>query len=142
VLVSFISHKRGLRQGDPLSPLLFILVMDVLNVLVVKAEEHGLLQPISSYSIHHRISLYADDVALFLKPEPSDLNTAVMILDLFGEASGLRTNIVKSSIVPVRCTPTNLNLVQQLLPCRLEAFPFKYLGLPLSLKSKAQLQPH
>jgi hypothetical protein len=81
-------------------------------------------------------------VALFLKPEPSDLNIDVMILDLFGEASGLRTNIVKSSIVPVRCTPTNLNLVQQLLPCRLEAFPFKYLGLPLSLKSKAQLQPH
>jgi hypothetical protein len=142
--VSFISHKRGLRQGDPLSPLLFILVMDVLNVLVVKAEEHGLLQPISSYSIHHRISLYADDVALFLKPEPSDLNIDVMILDLFGEASGLRTNIVKSSIVPVRCTPTDLNLVQQLLPCKLEAFPIKYLGFHLSLKklSKAQLQPH
>jgi hypothetical protein len=50
----------------------------------VKAEEHGLLWPISSNSSQHRILLYADDVALFLKPEPSDLNTAVIILDLFG----------------------------------------------------------
>jgi hypothetical protein len=139
----FISHRRGLRQGDPLFPLLFIIVMDVLTLLFIKSEEHGLLQPISSNSFQHRISLYADDVALFLKPEPRDLNTAVRILDLFGDASGLRTNMAKSSIVPIRCTHVDLNLVQQLLPCRFETFPIKYLGLPLSLKklSKAQLQP-
>jgi hypothetical protein len=67
----------------------------------------------------------------------------VRILDLFGDASGLRTNMAKSSIVPIRCTHADLNLVQQLLPCRFETFPIKYLGLPLSLKklSKAQLQP-
>jgi hypothetical protein len=139
----FISHRRDLRQGDSLSPLLFIIVMDVLTVLFVKAEEHGLLQPFSSNSFQHRISLYANDVALFLKPEPRDLNTAVRILDLFGEASGLRTNIAKSSIAPIRCTHADLNLVQLLLPCRFETFPIKYLGLPLSLKklSKAHLQP-
>jgi hypothetical protein len=105
--------------------------MDVLNALMVKAEEHGLLQPISSNSIHHQISLYVDDVALFLKPEPCDLNTVVRILDPFGEALGLRTIIAKSGIVAIRCTPVDLNMVQQLLPCRFEVFPIKYLGLPL-----------
>jgi hypothetical protein len=43
-----ITHKRGLHQGDPLSPMLFILIMDTLNLMVSKAAEEGLLQPLSS----------------------------------------------------------------------------------------------
>jgi len=42
-----IQHRCGLRQGDPLSLMLFILIMDVLNSLFVKAGEDGLLQPLS-----------------------------------------------------------------------------------------------
>lgn len=42
-----ITHYRGLRQGDPLSPMLYIMVMDVLNSLVTKAGDQGLLQPLS-----------------------------------------------------------------------------------------------
>lgn len=68
-----IHHQRGLRQGNPLSPILFILVMDVLNSLFAKAEEDGLLQPLSQREAKFWISLYTDDVALFLPPVPEGL---------------------------------------------------------------------
>jgi exonuclease III len=138
-----IYHRRGLRQGDPLSPMLFILVMDVLNSLFEKASVEGLLQPLSTRNIHHRVSLYADDVVLFLRPVAADLQMVDALLQLFGTAAGLRTNIQKSSISPIHCSEDDLAEVMTHFPCEIHSFPCKYLGLPLSLKklSRAQLQP-
>jgi hypothetical protein len=140
---NFINHQRGLRQGDPLSPILFILVMDMLNHLITKAADAGLLQPLSSRSIQHRLSLYADDVVLFLRPAQNDINLAMGILHLFGQAAGLKTNIQKSSVVSIQCESSDLGVIQEQLPCHMEQFPIKYLGLPLSTSrlTRAQLQP-
>jgi hypothetical protein len=90
-----IVHRRGLRQGDPLSPMLFTLVMDALCFLVKRASEEGLLQPLARRNLQHRISLYADDVVIFLQPSVSDISITLDILQLFGEASGLKTNVCR-----------------------------------------------
>ena len=84
-----ISHRRGLRQGDPLSPMLFILAMDVLGHMISKAENKGLLLPLCRRNLHHRISIYADDVVMFIRPEADDIAVILDILNLFGEATGL-----------------------------------------------------
>ena len=138
-----ICHARSLRQGDPLSPMLFILVMDVLGYLILKAEEEGLLQPLATRSLQHRVSLYADDAVIFLRPAARDINTTLDILHWFGEASGLRNNAQKSSVFPIRCADQELAVLQELLPCEISNFPCKYLGLPLTLKklTKEQVQP-
>jgi hypothetical protein len=88
-----IMHQRGLRQGDPLSPMLFILIMDVLNSLFLKAGEMELLQPLANRRQDQRISLYANDVALFIRPVEQEMNITMDILNKFGEASGLNTNL-------------------------------------------------
>jgi hypothetical protein len=79
----------------------------------------------------------------FLRPVESDLQTTTNILRLFGEASGLRTNMAKSNISPIQCADSDMQAVTEHLPCRIEDFPIKYLGLPLSIKklTKPQLQP-
>jgi hypothetical protein len=138
-----ISHKRGQRQGDPLSPMLFILVMDLLGHMVSKAAEEGMLQPLARRVLQHQISLYADDVVLFLRPEVADIAITMDILHLFGVASGLKTNLQKSNVLPIRCEDHNLEVIQQQFPCAVDDFLCKYLGLPLTLKrlKKEHIQP-
>jgi hypothetical protein len=65
------------------------------------------------------------------------------ILKLFGEASGLKTNVQKSSVFPIRCGKAELAVLQEQIPCQISSFPCKYLGLSLSLKklSRNQVQP-
>jgi hypothetical protein len=129
-----ILHQRGLWQGDPLSSMLFILVMDVLNSLVLKASEQDLLQPLIRGGRGQRISLYADDVVLFLQPHLEELALVKEILRVFGEASGLVTNISKCSFTPITCGDQQVQIVQQFFPCSMVQFPCKYLGLPLRIK--------
>jgi hypothetical protein len=83
--------------------MLFILVMDVLGQMISKAANEGLLQPLSTRPLQQRISLYVDDVVLFLRPEANDIAIIMDLINLFGEASGLRTNLQKSNVLPIRC---------------------------------------
>lgn len=69
--------------------MLFILVMDILCAMVKKASEEELLQPLVTRALQQRISLYADDVVIFLRPAAEDIGVTLDILQLFGEASGL-----------------------------------------------------
>jgi hypothetical protein len=139
----YISYRRGLRQGDLLSPMLFILVMHILGIMFNKAEDAGLLQQLSRRKMLHRISMYADDVVLFLHPTTSDISVTLDILQLFGDASGLYNNAQKSNIFPIKRHEETLLEVQILLPCGIAAFPCHYLGLPLSLRklSMQHFQP-
>ena len=88
------------------------------------------------------LSIFADDVVVFIKPTPVELEVSKSILSMFGEASGLRINMRKSAALPIRCNDQEINMASQELGCPRGSFPIKYLGLPLTLRKQtpAQLQ--
>jgi hypothetical protein len=97
--------------------------MDVLNSIFAKAGDLELLQPLSRRIPTQRISLYADNVALFIRPVAAEMNLTMEILASFGEASGLQTNLQKSCALPIRCEQSDLELVEATLPCTAAVFP-------------------
>jgi hypothetical protein len=83
-------------------------------------------------------------VGIFLQPVADETGMVLDILQLFGDASGLQTNVQKSNVVPIQCSDMDLAVIQEHLPCELQEFPSKYLGLPLFVRklTKAQLQAY
>ena len=74
-----ICHARGLRQGDPLSPMLFVLVMEALSHFLWWVEQQHLQTPVIGI-VGSRVSLYADDLVIFVAPCEEDLWTVRIVL--------------------------------------------------------------
>jgi hypothetical protein len=126
-----IKHGRGLRQGDPLSPLLFIIDVDPLNQILEGATTHGLLHKLRGRGSILRTSLYADDAAIFVAPIKWDIQNLAVILQHFGNVTGFYTNFNKSCIVPIRCHDIDLDDVLEGISATRASFPLRYLGLTL-----------
>lgn len=83
-----INHARGLQQGDPLSPYLFILAIDTLQRILELATQEGVLSPLRGRFAKLRLPLYADDAAIFLNPDRREVVALFNILEQFENASG------------------------------------------------------
>jgi hypothetical protein len=94
----WISCRRGLRQGDPISPYLFILVADVLQVLIRKSQQirHPIVENAGCPVLQ-----YADDTLLLVRGELEDVQSLRLMLDQFASATGLQINYSKSTAVPI-----------------------------------------
>jgi len=125
----WIQCARGLRQGDPMSPYLFLLVADVLQSLITS--DGSVKHPMDS-SRPCPVLQYADDTLILLRGEVEQVQKLKSLLDQFVAASGLLINYHKSTAVPMNMADEAARLCTSLLGCRLESFPQVYLGLPLS----------
>ena len=140
----FRSGKRGLRQGDPLSPFLFVLVMEMFTRRLLQASTS------KGFSFHPRCKqlkltslAFADDLLIFCKPTPSSLKIIRRELDLFAADSGLIANNAKSCVFFGGLSADLRRDYAALLGFQLGHFPIRYLGAPLHSKRlrKGDFQP-
>lgn len=128
----FFKCKRGVRQGDPLSPLLFVLAAELLQVLINKASVMGLLtKPIPQPTEEFPIVQYADDTLLLLQADARQLVFLKALLRSFADSTGLSVNYSKSSMYPINVPPEKMILLANTFGCEIGTLPFTYLGLPM-----------
>jgi hypothetical protein len=102
-----INPSRGIRQGDPISPYLFILCAEGLSAMIEKANMEGLITGVPTSKHGPRIShlLFADDSLLFCRSTRSQWDYLANLLRRYEEASGQRLNCSKTCIFFSTNTP-------------------------------------
>ncbi|KAJ0535016.1 putative RNA-directed DNA polymerase [Helianthus annuus] len=122
---------KGMRQGDPLSPFLFLIVMEVLSCCLEKAVAIGAISgvklPKNGPILSHL--LYADDALVIGDWSESSILNVVRVLRGFHICSGLRINLAKSNIYGIGVSASEVESMASLVGCKPDHLPFKYLGL-------------
>lgn len=142
-LHGFFQGKRGLRQGDPMSPLLFVICMEYLSRLLAYAGNQ------KGYSFHYRCKgmalnhlVFADDLIIFCKGDYESIMWNLRSLATFAATSGLSANAGKSAIYTCNMDEGVKNQVLQETKYKEDSLPFSYLGVKISAKKLGKDECH
>ncbi|KAK1692879.1 hypothetical protein QYE76_009576 [Lolium multiflorum] len=130
----FFRNLRGVRQGDPLSPLLFNFIGEALSGILSAASKaghiHGLVPHLLPGGVTHL--QYADDTLILIQGSDEDIANLKFLLMCFEDMSGLKINYHKSEVFVLGQRFEERTSIANKLNCKLGSFPFIYLGLPIS----------
>jgi len=132
----FFQTRKGLRQGDPLSPLLFNIIADMLRVFINRARMDGQLEGIVPHLVDEGLSIlqYADDTILFLHHDLKKARNMKLLLYAFEQASGLKINFHKSELFCFGEAQTYFEHYADLFGCNAGSFPINYLDIPVDFR--------
>jgi hypothetical protein len=125
--------RRGVRQGDPLSPLLYVLGGDLLQSYVNYDFREGRLKvPIPNRgSNDYPIVQYADDTIIMLPAEAGQLQVLKGLLEEYTAFTRLKVNYHKSSLIPINISQIEAEALSTQIQCTIASMPFPYLGIPM-----------
>jgi hypothetical protein len=133
VMKGFFGSKQGIRQGDPLSAFIFILVMELLTRMINDAIQ------LKKIKLHPKCAaplistlMFADDLVLFCAPELDTVQEIMNTLNHFYTMTGLKVNIQKSSISVAGVSVQQISQLVSISGLTLSLSTDSYLGLPLS----------
>ena len=125
----FFQLKRGCRQGDPISPYIFILCVEVLGMMIRKSSH---VKGIKINGTEFKLSQYADDTQMFLEGSESSLRSALIILQQFYLMSGLNINLDKTKATWIGSMCKSSNIICREFNIDWEQKPLKILGVIFS----------
>nr|GEZ40502.1 hypothetical protein [Tanacetum cinerariifolium] len=128
--------ERGFRQGDPLSPFLFILAVEALNVALLEAINNNVFHGIKvgTDKIYISYLQFADDALIMGEWSHSNARNLLRILTCFHLASGLKVNFNKSKLYGIGTSNVELCSFASTIGCLASQFPCTSLGLPIGAK--------
>ena len=135
----FFNSSRGVRQGDPLSPFLFVIVMEAFSRMVKATTDHNLISGFAvgargSEQVHISHLLFADDTLVFCGASLNQVQALIDLLVCF-ELVSSQVNLAKSMVVSVGVVD-NVEVLAEVLGCGIGSLPLLYLGLPLGSRYK------
>lgn len=127
--------RRGLRQGDPMSPLLFVLGMEYLSrILISESKSKSFIFHPQCKSTRLTHLCFADDLMLFCKADAGSFRVIATCIELFSRSSGLTATSSKSAIYLVGVNHATQLQLAHIVNFSLGNLPFRYLGVPLTSK--------
>ncbi|XP_077234220.1 uncharacterized protein LOC143876406 [Tasmannia lanceolata] len=126
----FFKSSRGLRQGDPLSPFLFLIVAESLCSILKKGSDMGLYRGflIGTSKVEVSLLQFADDTLLFCSPVLSQLLNLKAMLRCYEMVSGQRSNFGKSRLYAINVSESEASSFAGIMGCGLDVFPATYLA--------------
>ncbi|XP_018435547.2 uncharacterized protein LOC108807802 [Raphanus sativus] len=131
----YFKGKTGLRQGDPLSPILFVMMMNILSLMLNKAAASGSFgyhQDCEDQELTHLC--FADDLLIFIDGSESSLEGVFSVLSDFELMSGLAVNVSKTTLFTSGMMEAESQRIANRFGLARSNLPVRYLGTPLCTK--------
>jgi len=127
----FFKGTKGLRQGDPLSPYLFVLAMEGFTQMLTKSYNNNLIgrHPSATNPLVSHLA-FADDIMVFFDGNSQSLEKIADVLQDFSVSSGLSMNKSKTDLILAGVNQLETSRMTS-IGFNLGSLPFRYLGLPL-----------
>jgi hypothetical protein len=132
----YFQSRKGLRQGDPLSPILFNIIADMLAILIARAKEDGQVEGLIPHLVEGGVSIlqYANDTIIFMEHNLEKALNMKLILCIFERLLELKINVHKSEVFCFGHAKEMQDDYKILFGCEIGSLPFRYLGIPIHFR--------